>query len=654
VPHGARRDLEDFETPTEIVRPNRPCNPVVRLIVRAVLRYVCAECGESFDRGGYCARDGKPLAATEDQIIGAEIGRYRVARLLAEGGMGRVYLGVQPAIGSRVAVKVLSDSASELIERFFAEARAVNLIRHENIVSVIDMAKLDDGRPYIVMEYIEGQTLASLVRGGGAPLGGVVQVILEVLSALSAAHQIGIVHRDLKPDNVLVTNEGHAKVLDFGIATLMPGLSQQLSPRTRTGALLGTPAYMAPEQISGSGNIDPRTDIYACGVLLFEAVTGRVPFVGETLFDLMRMHLEAQPPSPRTLRPDLPPPLEAVVLTALAKDPARRFQTALAMSQAVQAAAKELRPEDWRALSGRNAVITGGGTHISRPPYKPVVTHASPTPREESRKDDKRKSPVPWILGMAATAALGVVITMLAMRRDPEPAVAQQQPVVIDAAPIVVAEPPPPPAGSAIGAQPKPVAKAPEKPPEKPAEKSGVTLENVQIIQTGGKEISVPADYDPKHFDPMAYLPKAVAMAQKLYPDAKLTRFDFVPVRSTGVVDLTMKDAQGSYWFRSALHSKRPTDVPRNVPVDRPCMIYVELEAKRITARIVTNDECSDRLVRMPRCKFAEVWAQALAAGVPKDFVAKVSWLYDEKWFFDADLANNGDGETTSFEDRCK
>ena len=173
-------------------------------------------------------------------------------------------------------------------------------------------------------------------------------------------------------------------------------------------------------------------------------------------------------------------------------------------------------------------------------------------------------------------------------------------------------------------------------------------------MQTGGKEISAPADYDPKHLDAMAYLPKAVAMAQKLYPDAKLTRFDLVPVRANGLVDLTMKDAEASYVFRAAAASKRPADVPRNVPVERACMIYVELEPKRVTARIVTNDECDDRFVRTPRCRVAAVWEQALAAGVPKDFVAKVSWLFDEKWFFDADLGNTGDGETTSFEDSCK
>ena len=626
-----------------------------------MLRYVCAECGERFDRAGYCARDGKPLVATEDPIVGSEIGRYRVARLLAEGGMGRVYLGVQPAIGSRVAIKILSDATSgDLLDRFFAEARAVNLIRHENIVSVIDMAKLDDGRPYIVMEYIEGLTLAAVVKAGGAPLGGVVQVMMEVLSALAAAHQIGIVHRDLKPDNVLVTGEGHAKVLDFGIAKLLPGLSQQLSPRTRTGALLGTPAYMAPEQISGSGQIDPRTDIYAAGVLMFEAVTGRVPFVGETLFDLMRMHLEVAPPSPRGLRSDLPVPLERVILTALAKDPGQRFQTATAMAQAVQHAAKELRPEDWRALSTRSGLITGGGTHISRPPYIPSTTSASPTPRQDGTQARTRTA-LPWILGMAATAAIAVVITLVVVRGD---SAVKQEPVAVvavDAAPVIEEPPPTTPVPAGSGSAPAPATPTPTTPTPTtpvarttPATKPGVTLENVKIIQTGGKEITAPADYDAKHFDPMAYLPKAVAMAQKLYPDAKLTRFDFVPVRSNGVVDLTMKDAEGSYWFRSAEHSKRPSDVPRNVPVDRACMIYVELEPKLITARIVTNDDCDDRLVRMPRCKLADVWQQAIKAGVPNDFVAKISWLYDEKWFFDSDLANNGDGETTSFEDRCK
>jgi serine/threonine-protein kinase len=595
--------------------------------------YVCAECGSCYDRAGYCAREGKPLALAEDPLLGREVGRYRVARMLAEGGMGRVYLGVQPAIGSRVAIKILSDAArTDLLERFFAEAKAVNMIRHENIVSVIDLAKLDDGRPYIVMEYIEGQTLGALVRAGGAPLGGVIQVMLEVLSALAAAHAIGIVHRDLKPDNVLVTGEGHAKVLDFGIAKLMPGVSQ-LSPRTQTGALLGTPAYMAPEQISGSGQIDARTDIYAAGVVLYEAVTGRVPFVGETLFDLMRLHLEAPPPSPRALRPDMPLSLEQVILQALAKSPEARFQTAAAMAQAVKHASTELGAEQWRSLSSRNAIITGGRQAVTSAAPTPQLTEPTPRPRSNAL----------WIIAVLAAALAAVLVTLVVVRKSDS----KQMP---DAAQIAES----------------PVADAPvlaEVPPDAPDIIAALDAGNSVVIKRGGgvtivqkppqKQLGGTVDYNPKAFDALAYLPKATALAQKIYPDAKLTRFDMVPVRSNGLVDFTMKDAEGSYWFRSALHSKRPADLPPNVPVDRPCMIYVELDARSVQARVVENDECDDKLVRAPRCKLESVWKQALAKGVPADHVAKISWLFDEKWFFDTDLGGSGEGETSTYEDHC-
>jgi len=362
-----------------------------------------------------------------DPLLGTEVGRYRIERLLGEGGMGAVYLGVQPVIGSRVAIKVLSQECArspELLERFFAEARSVNLIRHENIVSVLDLAQLPDGRPYIVMEFIEGQTLGQIVRatiaqGQRVPIGGIVQVMMEMLSALGAAHALGIVHRDLKPDNVLVTVEGHAKVLDFGIAKLAPGLNQH-SPRTRTGALLGTPAYMAPEQISGAGLVDARTDLYAAGVVLFEAITGTQPFAGETLFDLMRAHMEHAPPSPRERRPEMPLGFEHVILTALAKDPARRFQSAGAMAHAIRQAANELQGEQWRSLSGRS--LAGGRISLEqlRVPTPNTDPARSPThlatpipspPHHEAAKTERTPPSRKGLYGaIAAIAIVGSIV----------------------------------------------------------------------------------------------------------------------------------------------------------------------------------------------------------------------------------------------------
>jgi serine/threonine-protein kinase len=274
----------------------------------------------------------------DDPLIGTELGRYRLERLIGRGGMGRVYLGVRPDIGSRVAIKVLSADCAEnpaLVERFFTEARAVNLIAHENIVSVIDLDRT--GRPFIVMEYVEGPTLRDLLATGPLPLGGLVEVILDVLLGLDAAHAAGIVHRDLKPDNVIVTALGRAKLLDFGIAKL----AERPGVRTATGTMLGTPHYMAPEQITGA-TCDARTDVYALGVLMFELVTGERPFHGDTDFALMEHHVRTPAPSAVALRPDLPEPIADVISRALAKVPTDRFPTARAMADALRDATADL------------------------------------------------------------------------------------------------------------------------------------------------------------------------------------------------------------------------------------------------------------------------------------------------------------------------
>ncbi|HET9986893.1 MAG TPA: serine/threonine-protein kinase [Kofleriaceae bacterium] len=634
---------------------------------------------------------------TDDRLIGTEVGRYRIERLLGEGGMGRVYLAVQPMIGSQVAIKILSDECArspELLERFFAEARAVNLIRHEGIVNVLDMAVLPDGRPFIVMEFVEGTTLANALHTERLPLGGLVQIMCEVFSALAAAHAIGIVHRDLKPDNVLVTGEGHAKVLDFGIAKLAPGLQQGVSPRTQTGALLGTPHYMSPEQISGKGQVDARSDVYAAGVMLYEAITGRRPFEGETLFDLMRAHLEQPPPSPRALRPELPPAIEHVVWTALAKRPEDRFQSATAMAHALQHAATELPAHEWRPVSSRSGVpmISRSGSRAAPPPSPADFAHrstvATPPPPPSRRRL--------WIAA-AVLSIVAIVVVIVALSQGGTPPPAQ---VATAAPPMVIQPTPAPPAGTPptnpAPANPPPANPAPATPPPaaptpsakhatppapKPVEPAPATVDKADAAKHGviiGDNVTVgpgvtigggggdatkpkparshyPIDYDPKHFDAMAYAPKALVLARAVYPDAGFVRFDMVNVYPDGHADLTLTDDSASYLFRSPSHSARPTDVPANLPVDITCYVEVTVGPRTIDVRArgmdPTDPNCKWPVRRLPACSMASVWMLAKQAGAKPNTIAKVAFLEDGKWFFDNEYA--GDGIVKSFSDHC-
>ncbi|HEY4242235.1 MAG TPA: protein kinase [Kofleriaceae bacterium] len=379
--------------------------------------FVCPECGATQASPGSCVVDGVAVMPVgEDLLLGTTIGAYRVSRLLGIGGMGRVYKGVHPTIGSRVAIKVLSRECSDrrdLVERFFAEAKAVNLIRHESIVNVLDLATLPDGRPYIIMEYLDGAPLASIIEAGATrgplPLGGIARLAAEVLDALGAAHAKGIVHRDLKPDNIFVAPSGRPKVLDFGIAKL----SDTSHSATRTGSLLGTPHYMSPEQAAGRP-VDHRADIYAMGVILFECSTGQKPFLAESLFDLLRKHVEAPPPSPRAMRPDMPPELEHVILTALAKAPEHRFGSAQAMSMALQHATAQLPQSSWQPLTPTVTTATGAQAWSPTPPasWTPQApqsgfsthnaTQPSPTPPSMARPPEKNRTAL-WV-------ALGIVL----------------------------------------------------------------------------------------------------------------------------------------------------------------------------------------------------------------------------------------------------
>ncbi|HEY6727467.1 MAG TPA: protein kinase, partial [Polyangiaceae bacterium] len=290
---------------------------------------ICPECGGSERGRSTCSRDGHQLVDSgHDDLLGRSVGNYRVARLLGRGGMGAVYLGVHPGIASRVAIKVITPEGARDgsdVQRFFAEARSVNLIQHENIVNVLSLAHLPDGRPYIVMEYIDGAPLSAWMRGG---LGArrVLTTGIEILEALAAAHAKGIVHRDLKPDNVMITPEGRVKLLDFGIAKLRVE-GEPTQHMTSTGAVLGTPTYMSPEQALARP-ADARSDLYSFGIVLYQGLAGQVPFKGDSLFEVLRQHVSVPPPPLDAVRPDLPEALARVVERTLAKDPNARPQSA--------------------------------------------------------------------------------------------------------------------------------------------------------------------------------------------------------------------------------------------------------------------------------------------------------------------------------------
>jgi eukaryotic-like serine/threonine-protein kinase len=262
------------------------------------------------------------------------IGNYRVVQQLGEGGMGVVCLAQHPIIGRKVAIKLLHpvlSSHPEVVTRFFNEARAIHTIAHENVVEILDFGQTEGGQPYFIMEFLEGEPLSDAVARGPMDPARVGLIADQMCRALSAAHAKGIVHRDLKPQNVqLVTRPNgdlQVKVLDFGVAKILAPLESAQSPKTRTGSLMGTPLYMSPEQCRGAGTVDARADIYSLGVMLFEMLAGRPPFMAEGVGELFTKHMFEPPPPLTDHAPNVPRHLAAAVMKALAKEPNDRLQS---------------------------------------------------------------------------------------------------------------------------------------------------------------------------------------------------------------------------------------------------------------------------------------------------------------------------------------
>jgi len=331
----------------------------------------------------------------DDAMIGTlAAGRYRILKLLGEGGMGQVYLAEHVAIEKRVALKILRAefaAKGEIVTRFQQEAISASRIKHPNVLDVFDFGRLENGCFFLAMEFLEGNDLAdelSRRRVLDAPSG--IRIAMQICRALAAAHANGVVHRDLKPENVFLqrTADGEeiVKIVDFGIAQLRERDTETVQPKrrlTRTGMIFGTPEYMAPEQAGGK-HADPRSDIYSVGIIMYEMFTGAVPFTGDTFLGVLAKHLSEPTPLMSVIYPQvaISSSLQRVIMRALEKDPTVRHQSMLEFAEAISTST------DAAVLGYRPRVVTAS-EHLSLP-----LAHAPSTPTQ-SQFSPSTPSPAP-------------------------------------------------------------------------------------------------------------------------------------------------------------------------------------------------------------------------------------------------------------------
>ncbi len=344
--------------------------------------FSCPYCKQLHQRSvEHCPNTGRPL--TEVQKMGGTLleSRYRIGEILAEGGMGIVYLGFQKGVDRPVAIKFLNPdlcSSTETSERFMQEARLAARIDHPGIVKVFDLGSTQEGIPYIVMEYLQGSDLSARIREAGRlDPGEALGLTEQILQVLTAVHASGIVHRDLKPENVFLARQSGGsvvvKVLDFGVSRLVQN-DGKVRRITEAGRVYGTPHYVSPEQARGRLDVDHRSDLYSVSVILFEMLIGTPPFQGDSPVGLMLDIVSMPPPNPLEVRPDLPPAVAGIMLRGLEKDPRDRFQSASEMSAALKLAR---RVERYRRQQPRKKIRTPlrtGAYRIMGPPTDKVTS----------------------------------------------------------------------------------------------------------------------------------------------------------------------------------------------------------------------------------------------------------------------------------------
>jgi serine/threonine-protein kinase len=338
----------------------------------------CPLCGSQYPDAVYCPNDGAPLLYPGEgaERIGQVIGSYRLVRKVGEGGVGVVFEAEHIHIHKRVALKLLRrqlPARDESVKRLRLEARATSAIGHPNIVGIEDFGITEDGTVFMAMEWLEGESLNALIARGPIPLDRALAIMLQVCEGVAAAHAATVIHRDLKPENIFLvrTPVGDlAKILDFGVAKVT-SVDFKL---TRTGTVVGTPYYMAPEQATGR-EVDGRTDIYALGVILYEMVTGTLPFDGDTALSVIHMHIDQAPEPPRKRAPQaqIPVEVDSLIMRCLAKKPAARYQSSRSLADAI------------RALLPGHAALGGAAAGV---PAAAVVSGRAPAGKRKQREAD--------------------------------------------------------------------------------------------------------------------------------------------------------------------------------------------------------------------------------------------------------------------------